>query len=509
MPEQTSAAQSLRGYLAVVRRQWWVILLVVTACCAAAAIFTARQDPVYEASTKIVVGQGRALFGPDVSFAVEPFTQTMTELLQSDVVADRVIRELDLDITSTQLLSDLEVTSKPDTSVLEVTYQDTDRRMAVRTLAEVAATFTELVDRELAGQSTGDQGTGANAAPQPEPVSAVVFDPARLEPEQVAPRPLRTMAVAILVGLIAGLALAFLRDALASRIRNQDEAEAALGAPVVGALPRGGVGAKPIELELLSTKAAVRVRQAVDMMSATLRFSLKGEDFSVVLVTSAMPEEGKTTVAANLSHGLAQAGRRVVAVEADTRRPALHAFLGAAPDEPGLLDVARGNASVNDVLLDVPLHSPLLAGQEAENGGGVTAVQAPPTSSGQLLLLPAGTRDGGAPPILSLGQTAAIIADLREVADCIVFDSAPVLLAGDAFPLAQLADRVLVVCRERASSRQQAERLRARLQSIGVEDFSVVLTESSAATEPGYGYGYGYGHEYEPEKQREQLTELA
>jgi Mrp family chromosome partitioning ATPase len=206
-----------------------------------------------------------------------------------------------------------------------------------------------------------------------------------------------------------------------------------------------------------------------------------------------MPEEGKTTVAANLSHGLAQAGRRVVAVEADTRRPALHAFLGAVPDEPGLLDVARGAASVNDVLLDVPLHSPLLAREEAENGGGATAVPAPPTSGGQLLLLPAGTRDGGAPPILSLGQTAAIIADLREVADTIVFDSAPLLLAGDAFPLAQLADRVLVVCRERASSRQQAERLRSRLQSIGVEDFSVVLTESSAATEPGYGYGYGYG----------------
>jgi capsular polysaccharide biosynthesis protein/Mrp family chromosome partitioning ATPase len=493
VPEQASAAQSLRGYLAVIRRQWWVILIVVVACCVAAAIFSTRQDPVYEASTKIVVGQGRALFGPDVSFAVEPFTQTMTELLQSDVVADRVIRDLNLDMTSTELLDDLEVTSKPDTSVLEVTYQDTDRRMAVRTLAEVAATFTELVDQELGGQPGSNQGTGADVQ-QPEPVSAVVFDPARLEPGQVAPRPLRTTALAIVVGLIAGLALAFLRDALASRIRNQDEAEAALGAGVVGALPRGGIGAKPVELELLSSKSAVRVRQAVDMMSATLRFSLKDEDFSVVLVTSAMPEEGKTTVAANLSHGLAQAGRRVVAVEADTRRPALHAFLGAAPDEPGLLDVARGDASVHDVLFDVPLHSPLLARQEAESGGGVAAVQAPPTGTGQLFLLPAGTRDGGgAPRILSLGQTAAIIADLREVADCIVFDSSPVLLAGDAFPLAQLADRVLVVCRERASSRQQAERLRSRLQSIGVEDFSVVLTESSAATEPGYGYGYGYG----------------
>jgi capsular polysaccharide biosynthesis protein len=351
--EQASAAQTLRQYLAVIRRQWWLIVVLVATCCAAAAVFSARQDPVYEASTKIVVGQGRALFGPDVSFAVEPFTQTMTELLRSDVIADRVIRDLRLDMSSTELLERLEVTSKPDTSVLEVTYQDTDRRMAVRTLAEVAATFTEFVDRELGGQPTTS--TGENGADQPEPVSAVVFDPARLEPGQVEPRPLRTLAIALVVGLILGLAAAFLRDALSSRIRNQAEAESALGAPVVGALPRGAVGTRPADLELLSTKSAVQLRQSIEMLSATLRFSIKAEDFSVVLVTSAMPEEGKTTVAANLSFSLAQAGRRVVVVEADTRRPALHAFLGATPAELGLLDVTRGEASLRDVLLEVPL----------------------------------------------------------------------------------------------------------------------------------------------------------
>jgi polysaccharide biosynthesis transport protein len=495
MAEQGKAAETLRQYLAVIRRQWWFIALLTVCCAGAAAFLSARQDPVYQASTKIVVGQGRALFGPDVSFAVEPFTQTMTELLQSDVVAESVIRDLRLPISSTELLDRLEVTSKPDTSVLEVTYEDTDQRRAVRVLSEVSASFTELIDQGLGGQDSQARSTpNSGDRSGTEPVSAVVFDPAHLEPGQVAPHPLRTLAVATIVGLIFGVTLAFLRDALASRIRNQSEAEAALGASVVGVLPRGTVGSHPADLELLPSKSAARVRQSIDMLSATIRFSIKSEDFSIILVTSGMPEEGKTTVAANLSFALARAGRRVVVVEADTRRPALHAFLGSVAETPGMLDVVRGEASLRDVLVDVSLQSPLLARPDAErlgDGGRITKLEAPPTDGGQLLFLPAGTKGAGTPPILSIGQTAAMIADLRDMADCIVFDSAPLLLAGDAFPLAQLADQVLVVCRERSSSRRQAERLRTRLEAIGVEEFSVVLTESSSATEPGYGYCYG------------------
>jgi len=307
-----SAAAAVRQYLAVIRRQAWVIILVTVACAAAALVVSTRQDPVYRASTKIVVGQGRALFGPDVSFAVEPFTQTMTELLQSDVVAERVIREQNLPISASELLDRVEITSKPDTSVLEVTYDDPDKQRAVRVLGELAASFTKLIDEGLGGRRAATPTPSASTdATSAEPVSATVFDPAHLEPGQVSPKPVRTLVIATLVGLIIGLALAFLRDLLASRVRDQAEAEAAFGAPVVGILPRGTVGSNPAELELVTSKAAGRVRQSFEMLTATVRFSLESEDTSVILVTSGMPEEGKTTVAANLAFALARSGRRV------------------------------------------------------------------------------------------------------------------------------------------------------------------------------------------------------
>jgi receptor protein-tyrosine kinase len=491
MPEG-SAAAALRQYVAVIRRQAWVIILVTVACAAAAVVVSTRQDPVYRASTKIVVGQGRALFGPDVSFAVEPFTQTMTELLQSDVVAERVIREQNLPISAQELLSRIEIESKPDTSVLEVTYDDTDRERAVRVLGELAASFTQLIDEGLGGGSTPTPTpSGSTDSTSAEPVSATVFDPAHLEPGQVSPKPARTLVIATVVGLILGLALAFLRDLLASRVRDQAEAEAAFGAPVVGVLPRGTVGSNPAELELLSSKSAARVRQSFEMLTATVRFSLKSENFSVILVTSGMPEEGKTTVAANLSFALARSGRRVVVVEADTRRPALHGFLQHPPGTLGMLDVVNGSASLDDALVDVPLAVPEAVRHDPSRPVFPrTATALETNDTGELLLLPAGHKGQGAPPILSVSQTAALIANMREYADCIVFDSAPLLLAGDAFPFAQLANEVLVVCRERASSRRQAERVRSRLRAIGVEDFSVVLTEATAAAEPTYDYSY-------------------
>jgi len=483
----------LRQYLAVIRRQAWVIILLTVACAAAAVFVSTRQDPVYRASTKIVVGQGRALFGPDVSFAVEPFTQTMTELLQSDVVAGRVIREQNLSINATELLDRVEITSKPDTSVLEVTYDDTDKGRAVRVLGELAASFTQLIDEGLGGGRTATPTPSASDATSAEPVSATVFDPAHLEPGQVSPKPVRTLVIATIVGLIVGLAVAFLRDLLASRVRDQAEAEAAFGAPVVGVLPRGTVGSNPAELELLTSKSAGRVRQSFEMLSATMRFSLKSENLSVILVTSGMPEEGKTTVAANLAFALARSGRRVVVVEGDTRRPALHAFFGHPPAGLGMLDVVSGAASLDHALVDIPLSlrepaEPDL-GRRRGARSATTALE-PPAEAGELLLLPAGHKGQGTPPILSVSQAATMIANLREYADCIVFDSAPLLLAGDAFPFAQLANEVLVVCRERASSRRQAERVRSRLRSIGVEEFSVVLTEATAAAEPTYDYSY-------------------
>lgn len=465
-----TTGSSLRRYLAAIRRQWLIVVTVVAVSLAVAGWWLSRQDSEYASEMKIVVGQGQALFGPDVSFAVEPFTQTMTDLLESEVVARRVRTDLDLDTTPSELLDQLEVETKPDASVLNLTYKDTDQQRSQQVLQRIGEVFTELVDTRFGDQAAQDGGTGDQAnADQTPPVTATIFDPAHALPDRVAPKPKRTLAIAGLLGLIAGVLLALVRDGFANRIRTHREAQEAFGARVAGVLPPGTVGTRPSQLQHLPPRMAQRIGDALEILGATIRFSSNGSESGVVLVTSSLAEEGKTTVVANVSALLARSGLSVIAVEGDLRRPALHRFLEVPPGQPGLADVARGEIALDDALVLVPVP------------GSIRGLQ-------NLMMLPAGTRLEDTEDVFTMGQTAALIAHLRERADYVILDSAPLLLVPDAYLFAQLADRVIIVAREDATSREDAESARERLESLRVNDFTVILTEATEAERRPYGY---------------------
>jgi capsular exopolysaccharide synthesis family protein len=462
-----SARNSFRGYLAALRRQWLIVVTVLAVSLAAAGWWISRQDSEYASEMKIVVGQGQALFGPDVSFAVEPFVQTMTDLLKSDVVARQVIQDLNLDTSPDDLLDRLEVSTKPDASVLNLTYEDTDRERSRQVLQQIGMVFTDQVDSRLGGDgSQTPSGTGGGQQDQSPPVTATIFDPAHTLSGRVSPRPLRTLVIAGLLGLVAGILLALVRDAFANRIRSHREAQDAFGARVAGVLPPGTVGTRPSQLQHLPPRMAQRIGDSLEILGATIRFSANGSESGVVLVTSALPEEGKTTVVANVASLLARSGLRVIAVEGDLRRPALHRFLELPPNQPGIVDVARGELTLDDVLLTVPV------------------------GANELMVLPAGTRSGfpDMHDVFTMGNVAALMAQLRERADYVIVDSAPLLLAPDAYPLAQVADRVLIVAREDSTSREDAESARETLESLRVRDFTVILTEATEAERRPYGY---------------------
>jgi Mrp family chromosome partitioning ATPase len=93
--------------------------------------------------------------------------------------------------------------------------------------------------------------------------------------------------------------------------------------------------------------------------------------------------------------------------------------------------------------------------------------------------------------ILSMGSMAQLVEQLRARADYVIFDTPPLLLSGDAFPLAQLADTVILACREGTTSREEAQALRRTLTSLDVTDYQIVMTESSVGERRGYGYEYG------------------
>jgi polysaccharide biosynthesis transport protein len=506
MPDHESLPQSVQRYARVLRRQWWVAVLVTVVTIGAAVAYLVRAQPVYSANMKVVVGQGNTLFSPNLSVNVQSYTQTVTDLLQSQVVAQQTIAQLGLQTTPASLLSHLAVTTRADTAVIGVAFNDTNRQRAVTVLRTLGSIFTSMVNNVLDKSSAGGQ-----AASQP--VSVVVFDPAHGDPGRVSPRMARTLAIAGVLGLIAGLLLAFLRDGLSGRIRNEEEAESAYGAHVIGALPRGALGLPTGQAAGLPPKMAARLGESFQMLTARLRYSTD-LPHGVILVAGARPEDGKSTVSAHIAAVLAASGNDVIAVEADLHRPALHRLLGVAPGLEGLRDIVSGDGvrELSSVLVPVQADSvhvaprPSLAGALAAAGAGATngsGAALPPEEEvdetgllgqeGRLRLLCAGVAPGSALNILSLGNSAPLVAQLRSLCDYVVIDTPPLLLSGDAYPLVQVADAVVVVCRERATLQEEAVRTRRILKSLGVKDFSLVISESAtAAASDYYGYAQGY-----------------
>jgi capsular polysaccharide biosynthesis protein/Mrp family chromosome partitioning ATPase len=486
----TNPQPALRQYVDVVRRQFWLIALTTTITVASAAVLVSLQDSVYQASMKIVVGQGGGVFEPEFGGAVQPFTQTMTNLLESDIIARRVIEELGLEQTPEDFLDDLHVSTRPESSVLEVTYKDTDKARAVDALAEVGTVFTRLIEERLSARLRRE------SLPA---VTVSIFDPAHLESDRVSPKPVRSLAFAVALGLALGLVLAFARDSLDDRIRGRLDAERAFGAPVVGALPRGVHGATPLLVGGHERKTGELI-EALRLLRANLLFSEAGIRGRTIAVTSGLAAEGKTTVVANLGVLLAAAGHNVICVDADLRRPKLHEHLNLSPDGAGLGDVTEGRVALTDALREVgpgtaaPAEA---AGMKARlrlsartaagssdashaSNAGRTILQEPNGGPGRLRVLLANPSPGAPPDLLTADRVAELVEGLSAHADYVIFDTPPILEVGEAFPLALVADTVLVVAREGRTTVSTAEAVRLTLEGLGVSKVSVILTGSNA-----------------------------
>jgi len=476
--------------VSVVRRQAWLVVgVTVIAIVTAALLSFYAQESVYRASMKIVVGQGGGVFQPQYGAQALPFTQTMTNLLESDIVASTVIDNLQLDETPKGLLSDLKVTTRTESSVLQLSYESPRGGQAVAILSEIGTVFGRLVDQKL---GSGAEGTRPGQEPLA-PITVSVFDPAHLEPEAVWPKPRRTMLVSGALGLLIGIVLAFARAALDDRIRGRRDAEAWFGAPVIGVLPKG-LGKTPYGLAGGPRPRNRGVVEALYRLRANLQFSQGGIAGPVLAVTSAVADEGHTQVAANVGVRLALAGCDVVCVEADLRRPQLARSLGVSGAVLGLVDVLEGKVKLQQALEPVQLGLPnanadagslrrILRRYRGGNGAGPAegqqledAEEAVSSVSGSLHVLSVGRVPANPTDVFTPERAAALIKELRSRAQYVVIDTPPLLVFADAFPLLRLADSIVVVAPDGQATRGMAVSVRSTLESLGVRRFSVVLT---------------------------------
>ena len=264
------------------------------------------------------------------------------------------------------------------------------------------------------------------------------------------PKKIHVAATAIGLGLLLGVALAMLRDRMDARLRSAAEISAALGAPVVGALPRikGRKGLVSRGQRILQAPQSADA-EAYRGVRTALAFGVPSESRArTILVTSPAASEGKSTLVSNLAISMAQAGQRTLIVDADFRQPHQHKIFH--------LDNGRG---LSDALT---------------NGTAwVEAIQR--TDTDGLDVLPAGPTLQRPADALNSRAFAKLMQDLAGRYDHILIDSPPVMCASDSLILAALCDTTLLVVRAEQSDRRIAEQAREGLASVGARVFGAVV----------------------------------
>lgn len=286
----------------------------------------------------------------------------------------------------------------------------------------------------------------------------------------VAPRPLTNLLVGGFVGLVAGIALAFLRDHLDDSVGSKEECEQVTSLPTLGVIPEVDDPARTGELPTVVDSLAPSA-EAYRLLRTSVRFLGIESDVTTILVTSPAASEGKTVTAANLAVVLAQSGERVLLVGADLRRPRTHELFGAR-QTPGL----------TTVLLE-----------DADPGAATFAVEEVPG----LHVMPPGPTPPNPAELLDSQRARDLLEALARTYDRVVVDSPPVLPVTDAQVLSRSADAVLLVVALRETSRRGLGRAMELLGQVAAPVVGTVL--NLVPTEETYG---GTPYRYEAYRSR-------
>jgi non-specific protein-tyrosine kinase len=299
---------------------------------------------------------------------------------------------------------------------------DNARRPSVRSNAEV--------DRDIAAGELSDlRGDLANLVTPSRVQVGRVVQPAIQPAERSGPGVVATVVMALLLGLGLGIAVAFLRERTDQTLRTRIDVEAITGRPALAVVPHlrrkhRRTDARPVTVSEPSSPGS----EAYRFLRTRLLSYMSSNDINTLLVTSPRRGEGKTTVTANLGAVMAQAGRRVILVSADLRRPSLHRLFGLDPDI-GLSSILTSEGA-----------SPLKSVSITEDIPG-------------LAVLPSGPIPSNPAELLELPAMASVLEQLRNEAELVIIDGPPLLELADSSTLAGLSDGVLLVADSGATSR--------------------------------------------------------
>jgi non-specific protein-tyrosine kinase len=324
--------------------------------------------------------------------------------------------------------------------------------------------------------------------------------------EKTQPRPTRSAILAALFGVVLGVALAFLAEALDRYVRSEHEIDEALQHPLLGRIPKPSRRLRKANALVMLEDPRSVYAETFRKLRASLEFVNPDRSATTIMVTSAVAQEGKSTTIANLAVALARSGRRIALVDLDLRAP----FLGRLFREstrPGITDVAVGRATLEQAMRPIALAKASRAenldanGRRTASGGNGAA-----PVGGVLHLLPAGTLPPSADEMLQDPRLLSIIDELATEFDAVLIDAPPLLAFGDAMTLSTKADAMIAIARLGRLQRPILHEFARQLHACKADVLGYVVTGVEHSDSYRYMYqGYVYDTRVREAKARDSV----
>ncbi|MDP4333732.1 polysaccharide biosynthesis tyrosine autokinase [Curtobacterium sp. A7_M15] len=451
--------------LQMLRRGAWILVLTTLLGLAGGQAYTETSDPVYRATTKLYLavqtGETNAAGLSQRSAAELSKVQSYVPIVTSELVLEQVIRDEGLGMTAGALGTHVAAVADRGSNVVNIAVTSTDAAQAAHLTTAIAEQFSKTVTELEQPLEDGSS-----------PVKITALVNAAVPTTPIEPRPAYNLALGGIIGLVLGLAIVLARGMLDTRIRSASEIEH-LDLPLLGGL---GYNAEHEKTPLVVTgDARSPLAEAFRDLRTNIAYSSSGNETPVIMMTSAMPSEGKTTSVTNLAISTAESDARVLLIDADLRRPRIADVLGIE-GAAGLSDILVGRAEPDDVI---------------QRWG-----------TGKLDVLPAGRIPPNPSELLGSESMRQLLAVFADAYDIVLIDAPPTLPVTDAAVLSGMVTGVVFAAAAKQTRRPSLTSAVERLTSIDAKVLGVVVTKIRSRNRRdfsygGYGYGYGYGS-YEP-----------
>lgn len=436
----------------ILRTHWVTLFVTVLTMVAGALVFSLLTTPLYQATSRLFVSTSAGLTLDDLyqghRFSKERVV-SYAELIEGRALAKRTVDKLKLDMPASELQARVKAVSKTDTVIIDVQVRDESATRAREIADAMADEFVAMVE-ELE--------TPAPAGATPD-ARVTVQQRAEVPDRPVVPNTKRNIAMGLITGIFLGIGLAFLRTALDKTIKDQETLEHIAGVSVIGAIPADQqIHDEPaIDFGKNNTPTAESFRK----LRTNLRLLSIDNPPRVIVVTSSLPQEGKSVTAINIALALAEVGYQVVLVDGDLRRSSLASYL-RIESRIGFSSVLSGQTSLSEAL---------------------KATRFP-----RLTVLPAGTKPPNPSELLDSATAGQIVKELRETFDYVIVDSTPLLAVTDAAIMSAEADATILAARFATVKPKQLAHAVASLSDINTRLLGMVMTLTPPDNDASYSY---------------------